>query len=30
VRHKSRILEGEYSNYHLLGIELAEKLEHYA
>jgi hypothetical protein len=29
VRHKSRIREGEYSGYYLLGIELAEKLEHY-
>ena len=30
VRHKSRMREGEYSGYHLLGIELDEKLEHYA
>jgi hypothetical protein len=30
VRHKSRIREGEYSGYQLLGIELDEKLEHYA
>jgi hypothetical protein len=30
VRHKSRICEGEYSGYHLLGIELDEKLDHYA
>jgi hypothetical protein len=29
VRHMSRMREGEYSSYHLLGIELAEKLEHY-
>jgi hypothetical protein len=29
VRHNSRMPEGKYSNYHLLGIELAEKLEHY-
>jgi len=30
VRHKSKMHEGEYSGYHLLGIELDEKLEHYA
>ena len=30
VRHKSRIREGEYSGHRLLGIELDEKLEHYA
>ncbi len=29
VRHKSRVREGEYSGYHLLGIELDEKLEYY-
>ena len=29
VRHKSKVLEGEYSGYHILGIELDEKLEHY-
>jgi len=29
VRHKSRVREGEYSGYHILGIELDEKLEHY-
>jgi hypothetical protein len=29
VRHNSRMPEGKYSSYHLLGIELAEKLEHY-
>jgi len=29
VRHKSKMREGEYSGYHLLGIELDEKLEHY-
>jgi hypothetical protein len=28
VRHKSKMHEGEYSGYHLLGIELDEKLEH--
>ena len=30
VRHKSKMHEGEYSGYHLLGVELDEKLEHYA
>jgi hypothetical protein len=30
VRHKSRMHKGKYSGYHLLGIELDEKLEHYA
>jgi hypothetical protein len=30
VRHKSRMHKGRYSGYHLLGIELDEKLEHYA
>ena len=30
VRHKSRMHTGRYSGYHLLGIELDEKLEHYA
>jgi hypothetical protein len=30
VRHKSKMPEGEYSGFHLLGIELSEKLEHYA
>ena len=30
VRHKSKMHEGEHSGYHLLGIELDEKLEHYA
>ena len=30
VRHKYKMHEGEYSGYHLLGIELDEKLEHYA
>ena len=30
VRHMSKILEGEYNGYQLLGIELTEKLEHYA
>jgi c-di-GMP-binding flagellar brake protein YcgR len=29
VRHKSKMPEGEYGDYHLLGIELSEKLEHY-
>jgi len=29
VRHKSRMHKGRYSGYHLLGIELDEKLEHY-
>jgi len=29
VRHKSKVREGEYSGYHILGIELDEKLEHY-
>lgn len=29
VRHNSRMPEGKYGNYHLLGIELDEKLEHY-
>ena len=30
VRHKSKMHEGKYTGYHLLGIELDEKLEHYA
>jgi hypothetical protein len=30
VRHKSKIRRGKYTDYHLLGIELDEKLEHYA
>jgi hypothetical protein len=30
VRHKSRTHKGKYSGYHLLGIELDEKLELYA
>ena len=30
VRHKSKMRRGKYSSYHLLGIELDEKLEHYA
>jgi hypothetical protein len=30
VRHISKMPEGEYKGYHLLGIELTEKLEHYA
>ena len=29
VRHKSRMHKGKYSGYHLVGIELDEKLEHY-
>jgi c-di-GMP-binding flagellar brake protein YcgR len=29
VRHKSKISEGKYSGYYLLGIQLDEKLEHY-
>jgi hypothetical protein len=29
VRHKSKLHTGKYSGYHLLGIELDEKLEHY-
>jgi hypothetical protein len=29
VRHNSRMAEGKYRNYYLLGIELDEKLEHY-
>jgi hypothetical protein len=30
VRHKSKMRRGRYSSFHLLGIELDEKLEHYA
>jgi len=30
VRHKSEMRRGKYANYRLLGIELDEKLEHYA
>jgi hypothetical protein len=30
VRHKSRMRRGKYGSYHLLGIELDEKLQHYA
>ena len=30
VRHKSRMHKGKYTGYHLLGIELDEKLEHCA
>lgn len=30
VRHKSQMRRGKYIGYHLLGIELDEKLEHYA
>jgi hypothetical protein len=30
VRHKSRMPKGEYTGCYLLGIELEEKLEHYA
>jgi len=30
VRHKSKMRRGKYSGYRLLGIELDEKLEHYA
>jgi len=30
VRHKSKMRRGKYSGCHLLGIELDEKLEHYA
>jgi len=29
VRHKSKMRRGKYGGYHLLGIELDEKLEHY-
>jgi hypothetical protein len=29
VRHKSKMNRGKYEGYHLLGIELDEKLEHY-
>jgi hypothetical protein len=29
VRHKSKLHTGKYSGYHLVGIELDEKLEHY-
>jgi c-di-GMP-binding flagellar brake protein YcgR len=29
VRHKSKMREGQYSGYFLLGIQLDEKLEHY-
>jgi hypothetical protein len=29
VKHKSKISEGKYKGYHVLGIELDEKLEHY-
>ncbi|EFK96910.1 hypothetical protein LDC_1056 [sediment metagenome] len=30
VRHKSKMRRGKYSGYRLLGIELEQKLEHYA
>jgi hypothetical protein len=30
VRHKSKMRKGKYSGYHLLGIELDERLEQYA
>ena len=30
VKHKSWMQKGKYSGYHLLGIELDEKLEHFA
>ena len=30
VRHISKLRRGKYNGYHLLGIELEEKLEYYA